>query len=212
MEDQEYIAVETAREQLGIGPKHMSMLLQAEALRYRTDPLDGLIKWVCAADVKDALEHLAGHKQEEEDLRRISFPASLHENKAHGRDDKLTSFTLTDSDLVTLLLATASYFDAERDIYFSRYDDRGAVTKTLAVVDRIYSRLLKGNAAGSNISDIVMEIYRNRPDEHTLEMVFLYLMSKAKLGKNIQRPIDNSDPSLQVLRRNATARDNEPGK
>lgn len=57
-----------------------------------------------------------------------------------------------------------------------------------------------------------MEIYRNRPDEHTVEMVFLYLMNKAKLGKNIQRPIDNSDPPLQALRRNATARDNEPGK
>lgn len=117
MEDQEYIAVETAREQRGIGPKYMSMLLQAEALRYRTDPLDGLIKWVCAADIKDALEHLAGHKQVEEEFHRVAFPTSPYENKAHNGDDKLTSFTLTDSDLVTLLLAAASYFDAERDIY-----------------------------------------------------------------------------------------------
>lgn len=178
MAEQEYIPVETAREQLGISPREMLMLLEAKALRYRKDPYNETIRWVSAEDVRDAVEHLESYRQEERERihRLVSIPKK--ESKTESRE--MSFFTFSDEDLVTLLWASVPYFDAERDIYFRSEDARGSIGKTVKVVERIYSKLEKETKAGRSISEIVEEITQQKPDQDARNEVFQYLMRKAK--------------------------------
>lgn len=112
--EMEYIPVEAAREQLGISPREMLMLLEAEALRSRKDPHNETIRWVAAEDVRDAAEHLACYRQEEKE--RIHQLVSIPEKDSKTESREMSFFTFSDADLMTLLWASVSYFDAERDI------------------------------------------------------------------------------------------------
>jgi hypothetical protein len=179
MDEQEYIPVEVAREMLGVGPKDMSLLLHVGALRFRTDSNDGLIKWVYAEDIEEAIEQLTRCRQtEDERIRSFSSPKPDGDKVAVTNENEV-SFTFLASDVVMLLLAAVAYFDIERDIYFSRFDQRGDISKSLAVVEKIYSRLKREVAAGRPISEIVTEIYHQQPDENN-RRVFLYLIGKAQ--------------------------------
>lgn len=84
---------------------------------------------------------------------------------------------------MTLLLAAVSYFDAERDIYFVAFDERGSFDKTLAVIEKIYIKLKSESQAGHSISEIVTEIYEQQPDQNARREVFLYLMNKARCAR-----------------------------
>src|SRR5690349_14294977 len=134
MEDQEYIPVEVAREKLGISPREMLMLLEAEALRYRKDPYNETIRWVSAADVMDAVEYLARYRQAEKE--RINQLVSVSDLGSKAETREMSFFTLSEADLTMLLWASVPYFDAERDIYFRGLDERGSFDKTLKVVGR----------------------------------------------------------------------------
>lgn len=83
MNEEEYILVEVAREQLGISPREMLMLLEAEALRYRRDPYNETVRWVYAKDVRETVEHLVRYRQEEEERRRrlVSIPENANESE-----------------------------------------------------------------------------------------------------------------------------------
>ena len=178
MDEQEYIAVEAAREQLGISPREMLMLLEAETLRYRKDPYNEAIRWVCAEDVRDAVEHLESYRQEERE--RIHRLVSIPEKESKTESREMSFFTFSDEDLVTLLWASVPYFDAERDIYFKVSDERGSVGNVLKVIERIYSKLEVATKAGRSISEIVEEIAQQKPDQDARNEVFQYLMRKAK--------------------------------
>lgn len=178
MNEQEYIPVEVARERLGISPMEMSMLLEAEALRYRKDSYNETIRWVCAEDIKDGVEHLARYRQEEGD--RIHKLVTIAERANEHEDKERSFFTFSDADLMMLLLAAVSYFDAERDIYFRAFDERGSFNKTTAVIEKIYGILKSERQAGRSISAIVTDIYEQQPDRNTRNVVFQYLMQKAR--------------------------------
>jgi predicted CopG family antitoxin len=176
--EQEYMPVDAAREQLGISPREMLMLLEAEALRYRKDPYNETIRWVCAEDVRDAFEHLESYRQEERE--RIHRLVSIPERESKTETREMAFFTFSDEDLVTLLWASVPYFDAERDIYFRSADERGSMGNVLKVIEKIYSKLLKEIKAGRSISEIVEEIAEQKPDQDARTEVFQYLMRKAK--------------------------------
>jgi hypothetical protein len=178
MEDQEYIPVEAAREQLGLSPGEMLMLLGAEALRCRKDPHNETIRWVSAEDVKDAVEHLARYREEERE--RIHQLVSLPDKGTKTEPKEMSFFTFSDADLTTLLWASVPYFDAERDIYFTALDERGSFDKTLKVVGRLYVKLEEGAKAGRPISEIVGEIVEQKPDQDARSEVFQYLIHKAR--------------------------------
>jgi hypothetical protein len=178
MDEEKYMPVEKAREQLGISPKEMSMLLEAHALRSRKDPHNETIRWVSTEDVRDAAEHLARYRQEEKE--RIHQLVSIPEKDSKTESREPSFFTFSDTDLMTLLWASVPYFDAERDIYFRASDERGSFDKTLKVVGRIYSKLEKETKAGRPISEIVEEIVEQKPDQDVRNAVFHYLMSKAR--------------------------------
>jgi hypothetical protein len=93
-------------------------------------------------------------------------------------------FTFSDTDLVTLLVAAAPYFDVERDIYFKAFEERGSFDKIARVIERIYSRLERDRQVGRSISEIVTEIYEQRPDQDARRAVYLYLIRKAKGKEN----------------------------
>lgn len=181
MNEPEYILVEVAREQLGISPREMLMLLEAEALRYHKDPYNETIRWVYAEDVREAVEHLVHYRQVEEErrLRLISIPENTNESDAK----ESSFFTFSDTDLMTLLLAAVSYFDAERDIYFVAFDERGSFDKTLAVIEKLYSKLKSESQAGRSISEIVTGIYEQQPDRNARNEVFQYLMQKTRWAR-----------------------------
>jgi hypothetical protein len=183
MKDEEYIAVEMARERLGISHREMSLLLKFEALRSRKDGVDETIRWVCVDDVEDARAHLARYRREEKE-RLQRFAAPEEPVKERNADD-ISYFTFSDTDLMMLLLAAISYFDAERDIYFRAFDERAAIEKTLRAISKLYSRLEKESKAGRPMSEIVGEIYEQQPDHKSRHEVFRYLMKKARfLGEN----------------------------
>ena len=178
MDKQEYITVEAAREHLGISPREMLMLLEANALRYRKDPHNETIRWVCAEDVREAVEHLESYRQEERE--RLHRLLSISEKESNTESRETPFFTFSDEDLMTLLWAVVPYFDAERDIYFRSEDERGSTGKTMKVIERIYSKLEKETKEGRSISEIVEEIAQEKPDQDVRNEVFQYLMRKAK--------------------------------
>jgi hypothetical protein len=178
MVEQEYIPIEEAREQLGISPREMLMLLEANALRYRKNPHNETIRWVCAEDVRDAVGRLETYRQEErERLRQL---VSIAEMEGNTEAREMSFFTFSDQDLVALLWAIIPYFDAERDIYFRSEDERGSIVKILKVIERIYSKLEKETKSGRSISEIVEDIARQKPDQDARNEVFQYLMRKAR--------------------------------
>lgn len=179
VDEGEYIPVESARVQLGISPREMLMLLEAKALRYRKDPYNDSIRWVSAEDVRDAVEHLARFRQEEKERRHQLFGASTEEeSQTEARETLL--FTFSQGDLMLLLWASVSYFDAERDIYFRAFDERGSFDKSLQVAIRLHGKLERETKAGRSISEIVEEIYEQKPDDIARSEVFQYLMNKTK--------------------------------
>jgi predicted CopG family antitoxin len=178
MDEMEYIPVEAAREQLGLSPREMLMLLEAGALRSHKDPHNETIRWVSAEDVRDAVEHLARYRQEEKE--RIHQLVSLPEKDSKTESREMSFFTFSDTDLMTLLWASVSYFDAERDIYFTSPDERGSFDKTLKVIGKIYGRLEREHQAGRSISEIITEIYEQQPNQNARWEVFRYLMRKAQ--------------------------------
>jgi hypothetical protein len=178
MNDKEYISVEVARERLGISPREMSMLLEAEALRYRKDPHNETIRWVCAEDVRDAVEHLAHYRQEEQERRHQL--TNIPERNSKAEPGEFSFFTFSDTDLMTLLWASISYFDAERDIYFTSSDERGSFDKIIKAIEKIYGRLERESQAGRSLSEIVTEIYEQQPNQNARWEVFHYLIHKAQ--------------------------------
>jgi hypothetical protein len=181
MNGEEYIPVDVAREQLGVSPREMLMLLEAEALRYRKDSYNETVKWVYAEDVREAVEHLARYRQEEEERRRrlISIPENANESEAK----ESSFFTFSDTDLMTLLLASVSYFDAERDIYFRAFDERSNIGRTITAISKIYGKLEQEIKAGRSISEVVMEIYEQQPSIDSRNAVFSYLMNKVRQNR-----------------------------
>jgi hypothetical protein len=178
MKEEKFIPVGVARERLGLSPKEMLMLLEANALYYFKDPFDKTIRWVHIDAIKDAEEHLARYRQEEKErLAQYSLPS---ENDSR----EVSFFTISDSDLLTLLLASISYFDAERDIYFRACEERDNIQKFAAAGVKIYERLEEGTKAGRTVSEIIEEIYEKRPDREARDKVFLYLMDKARQKKH----------------------------
>jgi hypothetical protein len=178
MNNKEYIPVEIAREQLGISPREMLMLLEAEALRYRKDPHNETIRWVSAEDVRDAVEHLDRYRQEEKE--RIHRLTNIPERDSKAEPREFSFFTFSDTDLMTLLWASVSYFDAERDIYFTSSDERGSFDKAMKVIEKIYRRLELESQAGRSLSEIITEIYEQQPNQNARWEVFQYLMHKAQ--------------------------------
>lgn len=178
MKEQEYIPVETAREQLGISYREMLMLLEADALRYRKDPYNETIRWVFAEDVRAAVEHLESYRQEERE--RLHRLIAVPEKKSKTESREMSFFTFSDEDLMMLLWACVPYFDAERDIYFRSSDERGDIGNVLKVIERIYNKLEAETKAGRSISEIVEEIAEQKPDQDARNEIFQYLMRKAK--------------------------------
>jgi len=178
IDEQDYLSVEEARETLGVSPREMSMLLEAEALRSRKDQHDRTIRWVLATDVNDAYLHLNIYRQEEK--RRLSQPLGGSEKKGQTEPRVISYYTFSDTDFTTLLMSLVSYFDAERDIYFGWQDARANLTKITDVISKIYGRLEEGSKAGRSISEIVEEIYDHQPDPQSRNEVFQYLMQKAR--------------------------------
>lgn len=181
MEDEEYIAVEVARERLGISHREMSLLLEAEALRGRQDSRDGTIRWVRAGDVEDAGAHLARYRREE--TERIHQLVTTQEPAERDASD-ISYFTFSDTDLMMLLLAAVSYFDAERDIYFGAFDERADIGKNLRAISKLYSRLERESKDGRLMSEIVGDIYEQQPDYKSRHEVLRYLMDKARQDRN----------------------------
>src|SRR5215217_2881041 len=181
IDEQDYLSVEEAREMLGVSPREMAMLLEAEALRSRKDPHDRTIRWVLVEDVKDAFQHLNLYRLEEK--RRLSRPIGGSEKKGQTEPREISYYTFADRDFTTLLMALVSYFDAERDIYFGWLDARANINKIVDVISKIYGRLEEGSKAGRPISEIVEEIYDRQPDPKSRNEVFQYLMQKARRGK-----------------------------
>lgn len=177
MGDEEYIDVEIARERLGISHREMSLLLETEALLSRQDSRDGTIRWVRAEDVEDARSHLARYRREEKE--RIHQLATTQEPAERDAGD-ISYFTFSDTDLMMLLLAAVSYFDAERDIYFGAFDHRSDMGKNLRAVSNLYSQLERESKAGRAMSEIVGDIYERQPDYKSRNEVFRYLMDKAR--------------------------------
>jgi hypothetical protein len=177
MKEENFIPVGVARERLGLSPREMLMLLEADALHYFQDPFDKTIRWVHIDAIRDAEEHLTKYRQEEKErLARFSSPS---ENESR----EVSFFTISDTDLLTLLLASISYFDAERDIYFRAGDERDNILKFGAAAVKIYERLEEGTKAGHTISEIVDELYEKRPDREARDKVFLYLIDTARQKK-----------------------------
>jgi hypothetical protein len=182
MREMEYITVEVARERLGISYKEMSLLLESGALHGRKDDRDGTARWVRAEDVEDAEIHLARYRQEErERIRRLT---TTLEPAIEREDSDTFYFTFSDTDLMTLLLAAVSYFDAERDIYFGAFDERADIGKNLRAITTLYSRLESESKAGRPVSEIIAEIYERRPEHKSRYEVFRYLMEKTRRDRD----------------------------
>src|SRR5947209_5327263 len=180
----EFIPVEMARQQLGISPREMLMLLEAEALRSRKDPYNETIRWVSAEDVRDAMEHLLRFRKEENE-RKHQLIGIGPEQESQAESREISYFTFSDADLTLLLWASVPYFDAERDIYFIGLDKHDSILKTFRVVGRLYSKLEKETKAGRSISEIVEEIAEQKPDQDARNEVFQYLMHKAKRERKL---------------------------
>lgn len=86
IDEEDYLSVQEAREMLGVSPREMAMLLEAEALRSRHDPHDRTIKWVLVEEVEDAYQHLNLYRLEEK--RRLSRPigGSAKEGQTEPRE------------------------------------------------------------------------------------------------------------------------------
>jgi hypothetical protein len=173
----EYIPVETARRQLGISPREMFMLLEAEALRYRKDPDNETIRWISAEDVRETLEHLSRFRQEEKERRHLML-GTLTESKDQTESRERSYFTFSDADLTLLLWASVPYFDAKRDIYLGGVDQHSSAMKTLSVVEQLCCKLEKETKAGRSISEIVEEIAEQKPDKDARDEILKYLMRK----------------------------------
>lgn len=178
MSDQEFMPVEAARELMCVGPGEMLMLLEAGALRYRKDQFSGAVKEISAEDVNEVVGYLTRREQEEKKL--LSRPSPPPGNGGATEAREVYYFNLSDSDLLTLLLAVASYLDAERDLYFVMPDERGSLLGHLKVVSRLYERLERESRAGCPLSEIVEDIFERRPDQKARSAVFTYLMDRAK--------------------------------
>jgi predicted CopG family antitoxin len=174
----DYISVEAARRQLGISPREMFMLLEAEALRSRKDPDNETIRWVSAEDVREATEYLSHFRQEAQERRHLML-GTLTESENQTESREISYFTFSDADLTLLLWASVPYFDAKRDIYFGGVDQHSSAMKTLSVVEQLYSKLEKETKAGRSISEIVEEIAEQKPDQDARNEVFQYLINKA---------------------------------
>lgn len=182
--DWEYISVDEARQQLGLGYKDMAVLLEAQALRFRRDSRDQTIQWVLAEDVRDAITYLTRYREEEKKRLNSLFPTPVTENQEEETEsNEGPFFTFSPTDLGTLLMALVSYFDAERDVYLGLLDDRGDISKTVKVLSRIYTWLERDAQAGRPLSETVEEIYELRPDERARREVFLYLLNKTRPRK-----------------------------
>jgi hypothetical protein len=183
MSEQDYMPVETARERMGVSPGEMLMLLEAGALRYRKDQFDETVTEVCVEDVADAVEHLTRHRQKEKEWRRrLSMDSHGGQEVKEDETRESYSFTFADSDLLLLLFAAVSYFDAERDIYIVS-GGRADTTKALKAAGKVYSILERECRAGRAMSEIVEEIYKQQPDRGARAAVFTYLMDKARKSK-----------------------------
>jgi hypothetical protein len=178
IKDSDYIPVDEARQQLGLGYKDMALLLEAQALRFRRGPSDQTIQSVLAQDVRDAITHLARYREEERQRLHSLFPTTARDMQQESETDEGSLFTFSASDLGTLLMALVSYFDAERDVYLGLSDDRGDIGKPVTVVSRIYTWLERDSQAGRPLSETVAEIYEQSPDEKARGEVFLYLMAE----------------------------------
>lgn len=185
MSEQEYIPVELAREQMSISPGEMLTLLDSGALRCRKDRFNRTVTEVCAEDVCEAVEYLTRFRQEERERMRRLMPRSKDSKEAEPRE--VYYFNITDGDLLTLLLAAVSYFDAERDLYFVWPDERGSLHSHAKVASRLYGKLEKESKSGRPLSEIVEEIFERRPDQPARSAVYGYLMDKVKASKKGQR-------------------------
>lgn len=184
MSEQEYIPVELAREQMSISPGEMMMMLDAGALRCRKDRFNQTVTDVCAEDVREAAERLTRFRQEERERMRRIMPPSKDDKEPEPRE--VYYFNIADSDLLTLLLAAVSYFDAERDLYFVWPDERGSLYSHGKVAASLYGRLEKESKAGRPLSEIVEDIFERRPDQQARSAVCRYLMDKVNSSKNGQ--------------------------
>ncbi len=180
--DWEYISVDEARQQLGLGYKDMAMLLDAKALRLRRDYRGQTIQWVLAEDVRDAVAYLTRYREEERKRLDSLFSTKGRDEQEEDKSETIEGpfFTFSPTDIGTLLMALVSYFDAERDVYFGLFDDRGDIRKTVDVISRIYLWLEKDAQAGRPLTETIDEIYEQRPDERARREVFLYLLEKAR--------------------------------
>lgn len=178
MNELDYIPIEAAREQLGISPLEMSILLEAKALRTRVDPHNNAILLVNAEEVQDAVEHLSQYRQEEKERINHFITITGVDNKAEARE--VLFFNLSDTDLMTLLLASVSYFDAERDISHTHLDSSNHILQSLKAIEHIYGRLKKESAEGRSPSEIITEMYEQRPDFNSRNRVMSYLMHKTR--------------------------------
>lgn len=204
IEGQQYIPVDEARQLLGLGYKDMARLLEACALRFHRDSRDQTIQWVLAEDVQDAVGYQARQRYEEEQRLCRLFSDKGDDKQAESEADQEPIFTFSASDLGTFLLAAVCYFDAERDIYFGGSDERGDIGKTVKVIGLLYTWLEGENKAGRSISEIVMDIYSQRPDERARDDVFLYLIKKAQMKKGQLRSSDCNSLAMQAIERNVT--------
>lgn len=192
MSEQEYIPVESAREQMCVSPSEMLMLLEAGALRCRKDRSNGTVKEVSAEDVRGVTEYLTRFRQEKRERLMRLFPPSVDGGKAEDGGEaearEVYYFNISDTDLLTLLLAAVSYFDAERDLYFMWPDERGTISDHAKVASKLYGRLEEESRAGRPLSEIVEDIYEQRPDQDARRAVYRYLMSKVEApGKGSRR-------------------------
>jgi hypothetical protein len=183
IDEWEYISVDEARQQLGLGYKDMAVLLEAQALRFRRDVRDQTIQWVLAEDVRDAVAYLTRYREEEKQRLNSLFPTEAKNKHQESETEEGPLFTFSATDLGTFLMALVSYFDAERDVYLE-FDDRGNIEKPVRVLSRIYTWLERDAQAGRPLTETVEEIYEQRPDERARGMVFLYLMNKARARKS----------------------------
>lgn len=178
MNEQEYMPVETARERMCVSPGELLMLLEAGALRYRKDRFNKNVTEVCAEDVTEAVEYLARYRREQQERLRQMFRSSESDKETEARE--VYYFNFADSDLLMLLMAVGSYSDAERDLYFVSPDERGSLLSHAKAVDKLYGRLEGESRAGRPLSEIVEDIFEQRPDQQSRTAVFTYLMDKAR--------------------------------
>lgn len=178
MDEPEYISVAAAREQLGLSPKEMSTLTTSGALRVCVDPSHESISRVASADVAAAVAHLVRYRQAEK-MRLFHF-ALCDGDDQHIEPTRTQFFTLSEADLMTLLLASVSYFDAERNLSFSVVDALDHFGASISVAEKMCGKLQRGSAQGRAIPEIIMEIYEQQPSQQVRQAVCRYFSLEAQ--------------------------------